>query len=73
MSLVELHLVRLQLSTSAANNLDMSYVDIKMVFLEVKLDEEIWLALPVALRKDTAVRKIVVNINAPAGEILRLR
>lgn len=45
-------------------------MDIKMIFLEVKLNEEIWLAFWAALRRDTPARKIVVDINSLAGVVL---
>lgn len=70
---MDLHLVSLSLSISAANNVDTSYVDVKTAFQGVKLDKEIGLSLPVTLRSDTATRKIVVMIYASAGDIVQLR
>lgn len=49
-----------------------SHVNIKTAFLETKLDKEIWLALPTGLRIDIGARKIVVDIDARAGDVLRL-
>lgn len=47
-------------------------MDVKTDFLEARLDEEIWLVLLATLRKHNAARKILVNINAPAGDVLGL-
>lgn len=70
--MIELHIVHLLLSTSAADNMDTSQVDIKTAFLDAKLHEEIWLALLAALHKDTTARKITVDFKGLAVDLLQL-
>lgn len=71
--MVDLCLVRLLLSITDANIPDTSHFDVKIGFLEAILDEKIWLSFFGALHNDTTSQKIVVDVNAPAGEVLRLR
>lgn len=70
--MVDQDFVRLILSVNAANNTDTSHVDVKMIFLEGKLYEKIKQSLLAALDKDTEAQKMVVDINAPAGDVVQL-
>lgn len=65
--LVDLHLLHLLLSIRTANNADKSHVEVETAFQEAELGQEIWLSLPAAFGKDT--RKMVVDINTPAGNV----
>lgn len=72
-SLIELHFLRLLLSTIVANNVDNSHVDVKTAFPTIILEEEIRLVLQAVLWRDTATEKIIIIINAPADDVLQLR